>query len=170
MGTDLVSRTSSAQKWVEPFQTYSSNNVTSMSRQPIRLVLSEPQRPWTEAVKNRLDELGRLPVGWDGYGGQPVSFSVANFALIILNGVCAAEANAPHIVPGTRGDIQLEWHTAEGDIELHITAPYRVHAWRKIARVDDDGEELNLSTDFTVVRNWLREFAEMALAAKAAAA
>lgn len=144
--------------------------VASVSSPAARIVISEPQRSWTNVVKARLDELARLPVGWDGYAGQPVSFNVANFALQLLNNICLGDEAAPDIVPGNRGDLQIEWHTRSMDVEIHVRGAYRVHAWRRTPDTGDDGEAVDLTTEYTILANWISELAEETLAVDAAAA
>ena len=112
---------------------------------------------WTEAVQDRLQQLIRLPIGWDGYRGQPVAFANAYFAMDVLNVVCGPDTDAPQIVPGPEGDLQIEWHTSLGDLELHVKGPNDVRAW--YARSDDDseGQEADLDVDYRLVARWLRE-------------
>ncbi len=71
-------------------------------------------------MQKRIEELTQLPVGWDGYRGQPVAAETAAFAMLVLDTICGADAVEPQVVPGTTGDLQIEWHSALGDIELHI--------------------------------------------------
>lgn len=131
--------------------------------------LAAPAEAWSVAVEERLQELIRLPVGWDGYNGQPVSFRNAVFALSVLESTCTIATPSPEVVPGSSGDLQLEWHLPGGEIELHIRAPNDVHAWRYVPGNPPRDEELLLSTDFSVVAQWIRELTEAPLAAHAAA-
>jgi hypothetical protein len=125
---------------------------------------------WRTAVMQRLEELVRLKPGWDGYGGQPVSLANAVFALVMLEAACPAETPAPQIVPGPAGDLQIEWHTLDQDIELHVRAAYDVEAWRARAGGDADGETIELGGDFAVLAEWMKELTEGERAAGSAAA
>ena len=49
-----------------------------------RLTVHGPHGDWWKIVKPKLDELVRLPKGWDGYAGEPTSFSNAYFAARVL--------------------------------------------------------------------------------------
>lgn len=139
--------------------------------QASRVNVTEPQRKWASAVKARLNELCALTRGWDGYNAPAVSFSNAQFALNMLETCCISSMPVPSIVPGIMGDLQIEWHLAGGDIELHVRGPYDVHAWRQLGGGTDEGEEIELrSVDFTVVDRWVRELLEYPIAARAAAA
>jgi hypothetical protein len=115
---------------------------------------------WSRVVSLRLNELVRLPEGWDGYRARPVDFEIAFFTYQMLQNVCGADTPAPRIVPGSSGDLQCEWHTRNGDLELDVRAPNRVHAWRSTRQTGPDGEERELTVDFTVVARWISEIVE----------
>jgi hypothetical protein len=144
-------------------------NVVSHSAFSSRRLI-EPLHVWRQPVIDRLDELCKLEVGWDGYSAPPVLFSNANFAVSMLMSACPLDAPTPQIVPGSNGDLQIEWHTAETDIELHVRSPNHVKAWRLSPAAPGEGEEVNLTTDFTIVARWLAELAEASVAARIAAA
>ncbi|WP_156407166.1 hypothetical protein [Bosea sp. Root670] len=135
-----------------------------------RAVVPPAHQNWSHMIVTRLEHLTALPRGWDGYNAGPVRFGTASFALNLLQRVCPADGEAPAIVPGARGDLQIEWHSDDTDIELHVLAPYRVRAWRCGPMTPEDGEEFELTSDFTRVREWVQSFAESAVAANAAAA
>ena len=124
---------------------------------------------WREQVVSKLESLMRLPSGWDGYVAKPISFNCASFSLSLLDSVCAADFPAPSIVPGLDGDLQLEWHTADADIELHIRNPNDVHAWRSVVGNGQE-DDLKLTVNFKAVAIWLNELSERAVVANAAAA
>lgn len=123
-------------------------------------------------INARLDELIRLPQGWDGYEGLPVSFQNAAFAAKMLESVFSPmiDLPLPHCVPGPSGDLQLEWHANRYEVELHILRPNHVMAWRLTPELTPDGEEVELRTDFTIVAQWLDELVDQNIAADAAAA
>jgi hypothetical protein len=134
-----------------------------------RILISDNASAWSEEVKKRLEALVRLPVGWDGYQGTNVSFQNANFALRVLEAICGVETRTPQIVPGPAGDLQIEWHTLQGDLEIHVLGPNNVHVWRAMVGSNPEGEELVLKNDFAVVAQWVKEITESPFAAKAAA-
>jgi hypothetical protein len=88
----------------------------------------------------------------------------------MLGSICRPNTPAPQIVPGSSGDLQIEWHTQAVDIEILVRAPYDVHAWRLVVGADADGESLGLSRDFTELAKWVAEISEPPIAASAAAA
>jgi hypothetical protein len=99
-----------------------------------------------------------------------VDFRTATFALQVLNHICPDETPVPSIVPGASGDLQIEWHLANSDVELDVRAPYQVHAWRWVAGHDEEGEERSLSSDFTDIAGWIADLRGPSGAAVAAAA
>jgi len=129
-------------------------NVVQMRAQQVRTIVSSLDREWRPVVLQKLEELVRLPTGWDGYVAPPVSFATAEFALRMLDAVCASDCACPQIVPGSGGDLQIEWHTESSSIELHVKAPNDVFAWRN--SVGTPEQELNLTNDFVAIVEWLR--------------
>lgn len=131
-----------------------------------RVTLSEIQGQWQPAVKQRLEELVRLEEGWDGYTAFPVSFDSAMFAFRMLESICRPDTAPPQIVPGSSGDLQIEWHTQRGDIELWVRGPNNVHACR--SSNDEDFQEIDLTNDFSTVSKWVKEVTEPTIAYAAA--
>jgi hypothetical protein len=134
-----------------------------------KAVVSSPVREWHRDVVERLNELTSLSRGWDGYQAPPVSFDTAHFAMQMLEAITRENATSPQIVPGTSGDLQVEWHTDNGDVELHVIRPGRVSAWRHGVDTAEEGEELALTNDFTAVAAWVRMVTEPIFADAAAA-
>jgi hypothetical protein len=145
-------------------------NVVAMPTASKRILISELDREWRDPVGKRLEELIRLERGWDGYRGAPVSFEIAHFAVRMLEAACGLQAPTPQIVPGSQGDLQIEWHTERGDVELDVLAPNNVRAWRRTTSTGPDGEEIALTNDFSVVAVWIKELTEPSNAIGTAAA
>lgn len=145
-------------------------NIVSIPCAPKRILISDPNLPWRDSVLRRFGELVQLERGWDGYRAGPVNFDTAFFALRMLEAACDSSAPPPQIVPGSEGDMQVEWHMPDGDIELNVLAPNEVHAWRRTESTGSDGEEIFLTNDFAVVASWIRELTEPTRATGTAAA
>lgn len=143
------------------------HRVKTDSLSPQRVTISGVDGQWQTSVMQRLEELIRLEEGWDGYTAFPVSFDNAMFAFRMLESICRPETLPPRIVPGPSGDLQIEWHTHQGDIELWVRGPNNVHAWRSLN--DENGEEIDLTNDFSVVSTWVKEVTEPTIAFAAAA-
>lgn len=133
-----------------------------------RVTISDIEGQWQTSAQQRLEELLRLEEGWDGYNGFPVSFANAMYAFRVLEAICRPDTPAPQIVPGSSGDLQLEWHEQGGDVELWVRGPNDVHAWRSLSD-NEDGEEIDLTTDFSIVSEWLKEAMERTIAGTATA-
>lgn len=121
-----------------------------------------------DAVLAKLNALRRLTYGWDGYRGVAVSYENTYFAAQLLSQICGADTPTPAIVPGSAGDLQIEWHTVHGDLELHIVKPYDVRAFVSFTDYGND-EELSLTRDFSQVAKWLLVITEGAGVIPAAA-
>lgn len=132
-------------------------------------LISELPHDWIAKLTARLQELINLNLGWDGYLGQPVQYVNAIFAQKVIERVCGNNNIEPSLVPGASGDLQIEWHTLKGDIELDVLAPNSVIAYYSN---DENGqeEEVILTNDFTIVARWLNEIKETPIAVIAAAA
>ena len=139
------------------------------SNQQLNYSITNLSQTWLDPVIKRLNELVGLRLGWDGYKAIPVTFENAFFAIEVLKVCCGVNAPTPQIVPGVSGDLQIEWHLENGDIELHILAPNAVHAWHADEHTGFEGEEVSLTTDFTTVVRWIENLTEPTRAAVAAA-
>lgn len=156
---------------------YNQTNFISSERRPNlkvvkmpRTSLDDPTEAGLPSVMERLQELTLLEKGWDGYHGVPVSLENAIFAFKMLESICSSETPMPQIVPGSGGDLQIEWHTLIGDLELHVRAPNNVHAWCYIVGCEPDGEEVELTNNFLSVVPWVKEITESPIAPATAAA
>ena len=128
---------------------------------PVGYLMTDFGQKWRAQVIQRLNELVALQPGWDGYEGSPVTFENAYFAMEVLDACCRSDDPTPQIVPGTSGDLQIEWHLEKGDIELHILSPNHVHAWHFHENTGFEGEEVLLTNDFTVVVRWIGNLTEL---------
>lgn len=91
---------------------------------------SLPTPSWDRGLEPRFRELVSLPHGWDGYDGQPVSASCACFAASLLGSLWVEGVEAPQLVPGPDGTLQIEWHVNQFDIEIDVLGPYHIVATR----------------------------------------
>lgn len=135
-----------------------------------RILVIEPNSAWRPEVLKRFESLRDLRFGWDGYQAQPVSLANMFFTLNMLESTCGNAVPAPQIVPGVSGDLQIEWHTLKGDVELHVVAPNRVLGWRWLAGPVPREDELELTNEFSAVAAWVQEITEQPRAVDVAAA
>lgn len=131
------------------------SNVVELEASPKRLVVPS-DKSWVEELRDKLGELVKLPLNWDGYDGLPVSFDVAYFSVAVLNHLYRDGIPCPDIVPGSDGSMQIEWHLGGYDIELHVLGIYEIDAWRK-NRATGAQDEVEISNDLTLVAGWMRD-------------
>lgn len=144
-------------------------DVSEHSVTPIGYLITDLGQKWRDPIMRRLNELVGLQPGWDGYDGIPIPFENAYFAMDVLDACCGFDDPTPQIVPGTSGDLQIEWHLEKGDIELHILGPNDVHVWYMDENTGFEGEEVSLTNDFTAVVRWIKNLTEPTSAPVAAA-
>ena len=71
----------------------------------------------------RIEELMKLPVGWDGYQGQPVNKASAAAAAAIYSALVKMGLdNKPSVVPSCDGGLQLEWYDETSIVEVYVLA------------------------------------------------
>ncbi len=121
-------------------------------------IARQPSSSWFETLKDRFDDLSSLSKGWDGYRGQAVKFTCAQFAANLLERLFDSNLPPPSLVPGSDGTIQIEWHRNQYDIEIDVLAPYEVVATR-FDKVSGLSEELDLQSDFTDLAVWIADLA-----------
>jgi len=66
----------------------------------------------------------------------------------ILENVASPETRKPQFIPGTRGDLQMEWHTETLDLEIHVRAPNDVDVWFRDEATGRAGQEFHVTNDF----------------------
>jgi len=129
-----------------------SDGIPQLPRQ--RATLSEPQVTWGAPVRDRLNEICALRKSWDGYRAVPTKWDTAHFAFELLRMICKPTTPAPSIVPLPSGGLQIEWHNSSGDFQLLVEAPYKVTAWSASLDPEDDGVEIDLTSDYSPVLEW----------------
>lgn len=153
----MVSKTMTASVYSLP-STFGSGKAREGDWPMHRLVVRNPDYAWSERVMSKLGELVNLPIGWDGYRGRGVEFSIAYFAANLLQNIYVPGAPCPSLVPGSDGSVQIEWHSHGLDIELDILGVNQVNCI-KVEVASGEDEEANLTTDFKIVRGWVEDMA-----------
>lgn len=64
-----------------------------------------------------------LPPGWNSHSAKRIAPQNAITALGLLARLLDFQAVPPTVVPRAQGNLQLEWHTAQLDIEIYIDSP-----------------------------------------------
>lgn len=131
-----------------------SNNVIDAGFDRARVFVEAWVDEWSKAVKTRIEDLIRLPNGWDGYQGRPLSFELASFVASMLEKLYLPGIRVPSLVPGSDGSVQIEWHYDGWDIELDVLGIQDVQA-SCTNFATNETEEQTISNDFTIVFQWL---------------
>jgi hypothetical protein len=135
---------------------FSSSNVFEIHSETNKGTINSSTLHFIESLQKDLNELVHLPNGWDGYNGIPVKFENAYFTIQILEAICFDDTPKPCLVPGSKGDLQIEWHEGLCDIELHVKSPLNVDAWVKTPQTDEDGIEYHLTSDFRIISKYIK--------------
>lgn len=69
-------------------------------------------------LREKLESFTRLQEGWDTYGAAPIAALPIALARLLIE--------PPHLVPTSKGGVQLEWHAQGFDIEIEIHPSGRV--------------------------------------------
>lgn len=149
-------QTSSAFQDEKPNFTPPDGTILSITPNQHRTRIPQFRSDWMRALETRFNELTALPIGWDGYSGQPVSFTCANFAANLIERLSITDLPAPQLVPGNDGSLQIEWHRNGYDIEIDVLAPLDVVATR-YDHTSSEEEELELQSDFTPLAKWIED-------------
>jgi hypothetical protein len=114
------------------------------------------ENAWKKALESKFNELTALRVGWDGYNGQPVSFTCASFAAKLLERLYDDVLPLPSLVPGSDGTLQFEWHINQYDLEVDVIGAFNVIATRHDC-LTGETEELELDSDYTALAGWISD-------------
>jgi hypothetical protein len=71
-------------------------------------------------VEERLNELLRLPGGWDGFRARPLTDAAVRSAVLLLFAIANDETLPPQFFPLPDGGVQMEWHVAGESVEIEI--------------------------------------------------
>jgi hypothetical protein len=68
----------------------------------------------------RIGELKRLPDDWDSYGSPRIQQLAAQRAVQVLSAAAIEGVRPPQIVPVSGGGLQIEWTSANRELEIEI--------------------------------------------------
>ena len=77
---------------------------------------------WILEAVDSLNSLLALEENWDSYCARKASPEAAFAAITLLHHVMDEQTPAPSIIPTPSGNIQLEWHRSEIDLEVEVTS------------------------------------------------
>lgn len=106
----------------------------------IRVIVPGRLPGWVQPTAESLAALLQLPHGWNSYGAKRTDAHVVCAAFDLLASVMEDDTPGPSIVPTTRGGVQLEWHTANIDMEITFHSPTRVEVYCEDIRTGQQWE------------------------------
>jgi hypothetical protein len=91
---------------------------------PTRTTVTTERSPeWLGTVCREVQDLLKLPQGWNSYRARSIRPEIAAATEELLRNVAQANTPKPIVTPTVRGGIQLEWHTQGLDLEVECEAP-----------------------------------------------
>ncbi len=91
---------------------------------------------WVLEAAKKLEALGRLPAGWDSYGGLPLRHEVREMTVRVLDRLKVTSLPVPTVALGSNGTVHLEWEAQGRELELGLGAGATVG----YVKVGPDGE------------------------------
>jgi hypothetical protein len=110
-----------------------------IDREPAVSLAFAEKPHWLESVEAQIDELRRLPFGWDAFGAGPLRDDVLWFAVFLLETVMSDDTPPPHITPMSHEGIMLEWHQGGIDLEIEIERPGEAYVEYEDSAADTRG-------------------------------
>lgn len=94
-----------------------------------QIVVAEPG--WIGHLNNSARNMSALKAGWDGPGSLPVSRKALFWATSNIRSALEGidDAEAPHLVPGGDGSLQIEWHEKHAELEFDVGPLGQMYIW-----------------------------------------
>jgi hypothetical protein len=105
-------------------------------------------KSWEELEKYIIS-LGNLTRNWDSYNGMPISVSVIINTVYFINTLDKKATLCPVAVPTSTGNIQLEWETKDGSLEVVFTAKGELEGLFSSIEVEYSWGEMVTNSPFT---------------------
>ena len=103
-------------------------------------------------------DLMTLAHNWDTYGAPPIEIETIMIGIKILLDHASPTSPSPAFVPTSKGGCQLEWHTAQVDLEIEIVPGGEAFVFYSDRKLGLSGEG-DLASNSDRVRLMLRELA-----------
>lgn len=84
------------------------------------LVLHGDRAAWVTEAAKKLDSIGRLPRGWNSYGGFPLRDGSRNLAGNVLNWLERENLPVPAVVLASDGVVHFEWGNKGRELEVEL--------------------------------------------------
>jgi hypothetical protein len=121
------------------------------------LVLSGSTASWVLDAAKKLEALGKLPAGWDSYGGLPLDSNAKKLTVSVLGWLGGNDLPVPAVVLGSAGTVQLEWRAKGKELEVELGKDNAVEFVKVYPNGDiEEGEEkANLPQRLRGLTRWL---------------
>jgi hypothetical protein len=128
------------QPWLRSAEEFYLHGAESGLRRVIEIRVTTPDgilpRTWlAEYMEQKLNQLLRLQMGWDGHRGRPITEAAVTEVVGIALTITDDLSLPPQIFPLADGGIQLEWHAYSEDIEIEVDGAGSAH----LLAVDPEG-------------------------------
>ncbi len=84
------------------------------------LILSGSSAPWVMDAAKKLEALGKLPPGWDSYGGLTLDANARRLTVSALGWLGNQDLPVPAVVLGSGGSVQLEWKAKGRELDIEL--------------------------------------------------
>ena len=95
----------------------------------------------------RLDHFLRLDQGWDGGDGLPLTKDAVTWGRQILTKFSEAKIQLPSVYPTPYGEIQMEWQTEDGAVDIRFAVKEKRAAYAVLSADLDSETDLPMATD-----------------------
>ena len=93
---------------------------TAYSSEAQATEVTHVESAWLSSAIRALLELRKLEDDWDGSGSPPITPSAVECARALLVALEIDDPPEPQIVPVPGGGLQIEWESAERELEIEI--------------------------------------------------
>lgn len=84
---------------------------------------SNAPAPWLHATEQSIEALRALAQNWNGYQAPPIPTTLVDSAKEAVRELATLAIQAPEVTATNAGQVQLEWHSANGDLEIRVVGP-----------------------------------------------
>ena len=104
---------------------------------------------------NSVLELLELPPGWNSHSAKEIALPNVVATIKLLAVLLDPGTPPPIVVPRVKGNIQLEWHTEEIDLEVYIDSPSKIYFFAEDV-TDGSNVERPLAGHVLELKQWLK--------------
>ncbi len=113
---------------------------------------------FVRGVQADIESLRALPRDWDGYGAPVIAPTLIEAAKSFVASLPPKLAYRPRVVPGSNGNLQLEWHDGPKSLELEFESPETIRYLRWYPEAGMEEEDSFSVTDIDKAVDLIRWF------------